>query len=296
MQRNDQNASTPCSRAGPTLASGSAPARWHGELSLRIEARYGRSVLAGLRHRGPLRVQRAFHPEANGTCHVYLLHPPGGLVGGDELEIEAEVQGGARALLTTPAAQKVYRAPSCASAQRVHLAVRDGASLEWLPQETIVFDGAQGSLGIRVDLEGSASFLGWEVLCLGRPGAGERFVRGRIEQRFEIWREGRPLWIERLRLGGGSPFLDAAWGAAGRTALGTFVCVAERPDLVEQIRACVEPREGEWLELTQLRDVIVGRFAGARAERARECFMSAWKVLRPAVLGAACEIPRIWST
>jgi urease accessory protein len=149
---------------------------------------------------------------------------------------------------------------------------------------------------VRVELEGSATFLGWEVLCLGRPGAGERFTRGRIEQHFEIWRDGRPLWIERLRLGGGSPFLDAAWGAAGRTTLGTFVCVAERPDLVAEIRASIEPREGEWLELTQLRDVIVGRFAGARAERARDCFVSAWKVLRPAVLGAACEFPRIWAT
>lgn len=272
------------------------PAPWRGELSLRIAPRDERSVLAGLRHRGPLRVQRAFHPEPNGTCHVYLLHPPGGLVSGDELEIDVDVESGARALLTTPAAQKVYRAPERSSAQRVRLAVRSGARLEWLPQETIAFDGARGRLGIRVDLEDSAGFLGWEVLCLGRPGAGERFQRGQIEQHFEIWRDGRPLWIERLRLGGGSPFLDAAWGAAGRSVLGTFVCVGERPDLVEQIRAAVEPREGEWLELSQLREVIVARFAGARAERARECFMSAWKVLRPAVLGAACEIPRIWST
>jgi urease accessory protein len=178
----------------------------------------------------------------------------------------------------------------------VRLCLRDGASLEWLPQETIVFDGARARLGIQVELEGAASFLGWEVLCLGRPGAAETFRRGQIEQHFEIWRGGRPLWIERLRLGGGSPFLDAAWGAAGRTALGTFVCVGQRPDLIEQIRATVKPAEGEWLELTQLRDVIVGRFAGARAERARACFISAWKVLRPAVLGAACELPRIWST
>jgi urease accessory protein len=296
MQRHDQNASIPCSQPEPTRVSGSAPTRWRGELALRVAPGAGRSVLAGVRHRGPLRVQRAFHPEASGTCHVYLLHPPGGLVGGDELEIDVDVQSGARALLTTPAAQKVYRAPERASAQRVRLAVRDAASLEWLPQETIAFDGAQGRLAIRVELEGAASFLGWEVLCLGRPGAGERFQRGRIEQSFEVWRAGRPLWIERLRLGGGSAFLDAAWGAAGRTALGTFVCVGERPDLVEQIRAAVHARDGEWFEITQLRDVIVARFAGARAERARDCFISAWKVLRPAVLGAACELPRIWST
>ncbi len=296
MQRDDQNISTSSSRAEPTRASGGSPAPWRGELALRVAPREGRSVLTGLRHRGPLRVQRAFHPEPGGACHVYLLHPPGGLVGGDELSIDVDVESGARALLTTPAAQKIYRAPERASAQRVRLAVRDGASLEWLPQETIAFDGAQARLGIRVDLEGSASFLGGEVLCLGRPGAGERFQHGRIEQSFEIWRADRPLWIERLRLGGGSPFLDAAWGAGGRTALGTFVCVGERPDLVEQIRAAVEPRDGEWLEVTQLRDVIVARFAGARAERARECFISAWKLLRPAVLGAACELPRIWST
>jgi urease accessory protein len=296
MKRDDPKIPGTCLRAEPRGPATCASARWKGELSLRVEARDARSVLAELRHRGPLRVQRAFHPESNGTCHVYVLHPPGGLVGGDDLEIDAEVCSGAGALITTPAAQKVYRAPERESTQRVHLAVRDGGALEWLPQETIVFDGAQVRLAVHVELEARASFLGWEVLCLGRPGAGERFATGRLAQRFEIWRDGRPLWVERLHCAGGSSFLDAPWGASGRTALGTFVCVSDRSDLVERARAELHPLPGESIELTQLRDVVVVRFAGARAERARECFTSAWKVLRPAVLGSACEPPRIWST
>src|SRR5262249_43518141 len=135
-------------------------------------------VRARFEHEGPLRVQRAFYPEGPDLPHVYLLHPPGGLAPGDRLSIEIGVARWARALVTTPAAGKCYRSDGRVSEQKQTLRVAAGSSLEWLPQENIVFDGSCVRLSTRVELEEGASFVGWDVLCLGRPASGERFTRG----------------------------------------------------------------------------------------------------------------------
>ena len=103
-------------------------------------ARGERTVLARRRHHGPLVVQRPFYPEPNGTCHLYVLHPPGGVVGGDRLSVDVRLaRGAARALLTTPAAAKFYRTQGLRAAQRLHMRVGAGSRLEWLPQENIVY-------------------------------------------------------------------------------------------------------------------------------------------------------------
>src|SRR5688572_24965215 len=178
--------------------------RWEARLRLRFGLQDGRTVVRERQHQGPLQVQRAFYPEGIELCHTYLLHPPGGLVAGDALSIAVHVDSGARALVTTPAAGKVYRGDDrpAASVQQL-LTVEPGASLEWFPQETIVFDGGRVQLETRVDLADPTSvFMGWELLCLGRPAAGERFDRGACRQRFELWRAGRPLCLERARLDG----------------------------------------------------------------------------------------------
>jgi urease accessory protein len=142
---------------------------WAAELALRFAVRgeRGRTELVGRRHVGPLRVQRPFHPEPSGACHVYVLHPPGGVVGGDQLALDVSVESGAHALLTTPAAAKLYRsAGPCARVQQA-LRVGEGARLEWLPHENIAFSAANAELTTRVELEQGARFLGWVVLCLG---------------------------------------------------------------------------------------------------------------------------------
>ena len=114
-------------------------------------------------------MQRPFFPEGREVCHVYLLHPPGGIVGGDRLQVEARVGAGAHALLTTPAATKVYRSAGPAAAQEAELVVARDGVLEWLPQETIVYDGADVALATRARLERGARFLGLDLLCFGLP-------------------------------------------------------------------------------------------------------------------------------
>ncbi len=272
-------------------------AGWRARLDLRFAPRTGggaRTVLAGWRHEGPLVVQRAFYPEADGTCHLYLLHPPGGVVGGDALTVHAAVETGARVLLTTPAAGKLYRSAGALARQEQILRVAAGASLEWLPQETIVFDGALAELGTAVHLEGDARFTGWEVLCLGRPAAGERFTRGRCGTRLAVYRDGDPLLLERGDYPGGGEILSAPWGLAGYPVCATLVATAE-PGAVEAARAAA----GAWGEgrfgVTALNGLLAARYLGHHADAARAVLTRVWHGLRR-TQGRAAAVPRIWRT
>src|SRR3569832_721178 len=268
---------------------------WHARLELGFEVCGGRSSLTSRRHHGPLRGQRPFYPEGAGVCHVYVLHPPGGVVGGDELLIDVAVEAGAHALITTPAAGKFYRSGCAKTRQRQTLRVAEAAVLEWLPQENILFEGAQVELFTRVELAERAAFIGWEITCLGRRGAGEGFQQGGLRRRLEVWRAGTPLFVERGRYDAGAAVMTSPWGLAGRAVCGTLLCVHHKPEKDEHKREAIGVREGLF-GVTQLEGVIVCRYLGDRADEARQCFGRAWALLRPAVLQRAACAPRVWAT
>ncbi len=270
-------------------------AGWQARLSLSLQRRAGRSVLASRSHYGPLRIQRPFYPEGDDLCHLYVLHPPGGVVGGDELLIDVDVETNARALLTTPAAGKFYRSVGAVARQTQRLHVATGATLEWLPQETIIFDGARTELRTRIELAADAGFIGWEILCLGRPGAGETFQHGRVRQRFELWREGMPLYLEHACYEEEAAVLSAAWGLAGLVVSGTMLCAVAAAECIEELRGTARARAGLF-SVTQLDGVLVCRYLGAHAEEARQCFEQAWQLLRPSVMNRCACAPRIWAT
>jgi urease accessory protein len=270
---------------------------WSASLSLGFSARGTRTVLTHRRHDGPLQVQRPFYPPGERACHVYILHPPGGVVGGDTLALRAQVEPGAHALLTTPAAGKLYRSDGAHAQLSQELNVADGAWLEWLPQETIAFDGAHAMSSTRVSLTGTAGFIGWEILCLGRPAAGETYAHGAFMQRFEIRRDGTPLWWERNAFTGGAPALHAPWGLAGRSVAATLVAVGRAPRALAGLRELLHAgRAGGEFAVSQLREVLVCRYLGDSAEQARAGFIAAWRLLRPALWGVEATPPRIWST
>src|SRR5262245_60723646 len=166
-------------------------AGWKAELELGFERDGGRTVLARRRHDGPLVVQRALYPEGEEVCHAIVVHPPAGVAGGDELVLDVQAEKAAFAQLTTPGAGKWYRSAGPWASQKLSFDV-DG-TLEWLPQETIVFDGALAELECEVRLGSAARYLGWEIVCLGRTGSGERFSRGTLRLHNRIVRDGRPL-------------------------------------------------------------------------------------------------------
>ena len=276
------------------------PVGWSAALELEFAAEGGATHLARRAHRGPFVVQRPFFPEGRDVCHVYLLHPPGGLVGGDELRLDLRVGPAAHTLVTTPAAGKAYRTLGPVARQSHGLTVDVDGTLEWLPQETIVYDGAAVELETRVDLAPGARFFGAETLCFGLPARRAPFARGSCRQLFDLRRDGAPILIERGRFEGGAPGQNAQWGLCGATVL-TLIVAAPAPEvaIVDELCAlAAETPEGDRAGVTILGDgaALVVRHLGGGAERARAFVKSIWQSVRPALLGREATTPRIWAT
>lgn len=276
-----------------------APA-WHAALHLAFARTGERTVLRDNRHHGPLRVQKALYPEGEGVCQAIVLHPPSGIAGGDHLLISATVGAGAHAQLTTPGAGKWYRSGGPEASQRLELTVEEGAALEWLPQETIVFDGARARMETRVRLAADSRFIGWDILCLGRAAAGERFEHGRFDLLCRVERGGAPIWLERGGFDGADPMLASPAGWAGHGVGGTLLCAfpdlpRQAAGLLEALRA-ITPGDGASHGITALPGVLVARYLGDNSEAARLWFARLWQTLRPACCGRPAVPPRIWNT
>jgi urease accessory protein len=270
---------------------------WEAELNLGFTRRDGNSLLTQRSHRGPLVVQKSLHPEGGAICHAIILHPPGGVAGGDRLNIRATVGDGAHALLTTPGAGKWYKANGAEAAQHIELSAHENAVLEWLPQENIVYDAAQVTWDARVDLSESARYAGWEILCLGRQACGEQFRTGILRQGLEIYRASRLIWGEHANLKGGDKLLASPAGLRGYPVSATFVVAAGATpqQLLKNCRA-VLPTDGGRVGVTALPEIFVGRYLGHSVQAARHYFEALWAVLRPSYAGVAAQRPRIWNT
>jgi urease accessory protein len=274
------------------------PTAWHACLDLGFERRGMDTILARRAHRGPLRVQKPLYPEGADLCHALVLHPPAGIAGGDRLEIDVEIGAGAQALLTTPGAGKWYRSAGAWAEQAVTLKVGAGGTAEWLPQESIVFDGARARMGVRVDLAEGARFVGLDMLCLGRRASGEAFDRGSLRLGTDIRLVGQPLWHERGQIDGGSPLLASPIGLAGCTVCATVLAAGVDID-ADTLAACraAAPREaGAQFGVTAMPQLFVGRYLGHSAEAARGWFIALWQHLRPTLVGRPAAVPRIWNT
>jgi urease accessory protein len=272
---------------------------WVGRLELELGRVAGRSALQRRSHVGPLYVQRPFYPEGPDVVHLYVLHPPGGVVGGDRLDVSVRLAAGASALLTTPAAQKWYRSAGATSRLTTTLSVAAGATLEWLPSETIAFDAARARQTTRLELEPGAAAVAWEISCWGRPASGIRFDRGEVTLGFEIFRGAEPLLIERAHVAGGSDVLREAWGYASRPVAGVLYAVPAKPDgLVELAKRLRElpAQPGVSESVTALEELLVVRAFGDSSEAVRRTLVRAWTALRPSVIGRPATLPRIWAT
>jgi urease accessory protein len=270
----------------PTTTKG-----WAASLNLRFANRFDKSLLVHRDHKGPLTVQRPFYPEGN-VCHVYLLHPPGGIVGGDELSISITADADSHALITTPAAGKFYRSEGLWANQTVNLTAADNAILEWLPQETIIYEGAHLKSTISIDLAPSARFIGWEILSLGRPASGEGFDYGAVDLHWKIHCEQRPLFLERLRLD--AQAFAARWGLQGISACGTFFAKPASRECLTAIQAMIA--ETPYRGVTLIDDILVCRALDSRTDRLRDFFEQVWACVRPEIAQRHVTIPRIWLT
>jgi len=280
----------------PLADSAPAAAGWEARLALRFVREPGRTVLAERRHSGPLRVQKALYPEGGDVCQAIVVHPPGGIVGGDVLDIAVTAEAGAHAQLTTPGAAKWYRSAGPVARQSTRLRAAAGATIEWLPQETLLFDGARASIATRIELDADALFIGWDVVGLGRTAAGERFASGRLHQTVELVRAGALVWCERAVLDGGSRALQSGAVLDAAPVFGTMVAAGRDVGdaLLAACRAVV-CASGEGA-VTRLPQALVARYRGASAIAARTYFALLWRALRPALAGRDAVPPRIWAT
>ncbi len=277
---------------------------WQAQLNLGFTKDAERTIMKHRQHNGPLRVQRPFYPENQGTCHVYILHPPGGIVAGDSLDIKINAGQATNTLVTTPAANKFYRSQHLDAHLSNTIEIEPHACFEWLPQETIVFDGARVKSNTRITLANTASLIGWDIVCLGRPASAEHYSHGYFKQHTEIWRGDNPLFIDRCLYQGGNEALKSHWGMASRPVTGTLFCtvssktteLTNTTDLVNTLRNTIKSDNNCLFSVSALNSIIICRYLGGHTEQAKALFIQAWSQLRLALFNKEAVIPRIWNT
>jgi urease accessory protein len=279
---------------------------WHGRLNLHYR-RDGERTVAHDRHDGPLRVLQALYPEGPGICHHVLVHPPGGIVGGDRLDIELRLDAHSHALVTTPGATRFYRSAGEEARQSLAAHVAAGARLEWLPMETIAYDRTRAVNHLTFTLDAGAEMLGWDLLALGLPAAGEPFAQGRFEQQLSL--PGR--WLERGVLDFDDPkhaphtrrLLDSPLGWAGHGVLATLwwasgdAMGATRIDtLLQAARDALQGIELHAGVTSPNPHVVVLRALAHRTEAPFAALQRVRAAWRQAMWGLAAEPPRVWRT
>lgn len=276
------------------LLPASLQAGWPAALELTYAVVHGRTAPVHRRHEGPLRVQKHFI-DACGQCQHIVVHPPGGMAGGDRLCLDIRLESGADVLLTSPGAAKWYDGFGRRAGQLLTVSQHAGSLLEWLPQETILYAGSAVELDNRFQLHGDACLLAGEALCFGRPASGDRFQRGEWRQRGEIWRDKRLLWCERSLLAGGDPLLTSSAGMGGHSVLASLIWAG--PTLPEDIhQACLALPCAGRAAASQLPDVWLARFIGDSAEAAHDWLRACRDLIYPFSHGRAASRPRIWAS
>jgi urease accessory protein len=278
------------------MTSSGVQTGWRAELALDFEYRNNKTVLTRNLHQGPLQVQKALHPEGSAVCHVVVLHPPGGIAGGDELAISASCSAGTRVLLTTPGATKWYRSEARIATQRVRAELGSDSILEWLPRESILFNGSHASMGLDVDLAGEAKFFGWEILVFGRHASGERWSDGSLRLQTRLRRAGRLLWSENANLDARNGFAQSPVGLRGFSVCGTVMMAGYEIDdaLLTQCRD-VRPTGAAEFGITRMPSLLIARYLGHSSQQAFAWFTALWEVCRQRLVGTPACRPRVWA-
>jgi len=269
-------------------------------LSLKFAAIDDTTRLVERDHFGPLLVQKPLYPEGRKVCHAVIIHPPGGIVGGDQLEITADAEAFAKVQITTPGAAKWYKANGHTSRQKIRIRVKKGASLEWVPQETIFYNHTDVAVDHQIILEDDAVYIGCEILCFGRTAFGETFSDGQIKQRTSIQRNGKIIWLEQIRLRGEDAAMNGPLALSGKTVCATLLLTGKtipQPllDLAREEAEKTANGAGQ-VGISQLKAVTVARYLGDSSEVARHVMLRIWGLLRPELTGCAAIVPRMWST
>jgi urease accessory protein len=274
---------------------------WHAQLDIDYQAASGRTV-AHHTHTGPLRVLQSLYPEGDMVCHNVLVHPPGGLVGGDTLDIKVTAGGAAHGLLTTPGATRFYRSGGKAAIQRTHLTLNDQARLEWLPLETLAFNDCLAENHLTLSLAPQAEFLGWDVTAFGLPLAQQPFEAGQFLQHIEV----PGVWLERgLIRAEDHRLMNSPLGLAGQRCMASLFFVAgsklernRRAQALDVAREVIEKHELRLSAGATSPDgqVVIVRVLAPVVEPAMHLLRQVWMSWRQHFWAMPSTPPRIWST
>ncbi|MBN6525355.1 urease accessory protein UreD [Acinetobacter pittii] len=286
-----------------TFSKNSLAPFWYARLELGFCFENSRTIMSHRKHHGPVRVQKMLWPEKTGVCHAIIVHPPAGIAGGDHLTFQIETKDQAHAVVTTPGAGKWYKTNGKQAFQHIHLHVRDRSILEWVPQETMLFDGALAHSETHIHLDLAASFIGWDMLVLGRQARAERFVRGSYYNQFKLWREQKLLVADTLFFEGEDRWLSSCLGMNNQAVMGNFWAVAPEKyrssfyleQQLELIRELMMRMQAP-VTLTLLDDVVCARFLGNDVRHCHDAFAAIRARLRCYWFDLDEEFPRIWRT
>ncbi len=296
-------------------------AGWQASLQLGFATRASGTFLAQRRHSGPLRVQKPLYPEGPTICHAVIVHPPGGVAGGDALRIDVDVAANSHAVLATPGATKWYKSNRRSAGQHISLSVGPGACLDWLPQNNILFDNAHIELDLTLSVADTGSAIGWEATQLGRQASGEPWRSGSLHARTTLRRpDGQLLWTERAMLNADDPLRDAPQGLDGWSAFGTLWAIggaggASHEDsgnnndgndggkpvlseaLHQQLIALLPYDDDIRSGMTIMPEgVILIRVVARKMERLQALLVQCWNMLRPAIHHVPAQPLRLWQT
>jgi urease accessory protein len=281
--------------SGPAHAD--APTDTRTGTPTRVPAR----TVARYQHSGPLRILQSLYPEGDTVCHNVLVHPPGGLVAGDSLDIQVHVGPGAHGLVTTPGATRFYKSDGAVACQQVTARLEDGARLEWLPLEALAYSGCIAANRASFDLAPSAELIGWDMTALGLPAAQQAFVHGQFSQHLEV----PGVWLERGHIrAADSRLLNSPVGMAGHRCLGTLFFVsgsalprARREAALEAVRSVIatHPLRDTAGATSPNPRVIVVRVLAPVVEPAMNLFKTLWATWRRELWGLGSQQPRTWS-
>lgn len=259
---------------------------------------------------GPLSVQKAFYPEGRDCAHIYLLHPPAGIVSGDQLHLDINLDDSAHTLITTPGANRFYRAREDASigvskqVQVTTLNIQAQAKCENFPQETIVYNGADGFNTIDVHLTDHSVYLGWDITCMGLPSSEQLFTEGQYSQLNRVYVNNILQYHDRIAITANNNLLHHISGLAGNSVFGTFLVHApqqldlpQRKALVETMREIIDNNQAQkHISITDIDGLLVIRYLGHQATECKKYFLLLWQVVRPLTVEKEATQPRIWHT
>ncbi|RFO97668.1 urease accessory protein [Rhodoferax lacus] len=257
---------------------------WQANLNLAY-TRSGERVVARHEHSGPLRILQSLYPEGDSICHNVLVHPPGGLVGGDTLDIAVQAASGTHGLITTPGATRFYRSDGPLALQTTRITLQPEARLEWLPLEALCYSDCHAENRLVMDVLPGAELLGWDVTAFGLPQAHLPFVQGSFAQHIEV----PGVWLERGRIDASDArLMDGSAGMNGARCMASLFFVT----------GAVLDRKRRQLALDIARDLIAGHplaaTAGATSPNSQVIVLRALAPLVEPAMGLLRAVRNAW--